>query len=133
MAYNSPLRYPGGKAKLAKFIKQIFLKNNLQKSNYYEVFAGGSGIALDLLISDLVTEIHLSDLSTAIASFWFSVINNTENLCKRINDIKISVDEWKNQKQIHYDPDNQQISNLDLAFSTFFLNRVNRSGIIKGA
>jgi DNA adenine methylase len=132
MAYNSPLRYPGGKGKLAPFIKQVYRKNNLPRTNYYEVFAGGAGIALDLLFSDLVTDLYLNDFNTAISSFWFAVINNTEDLCKRIHNTQISVDEWKFQKQIQYDPNYQQISNLDLAFSTFFLNRVNRSGIIKG-
>ena len=132
MAFNSPLRYPGGKGKLAKYIKSIYRENQLPRANYYEVFAGGSGIALDLLFSDLVTDIFLNDLNTAITSFWYAVINNTESLCQKIQNASLTIAEWEQQKQIQYNPENQQVNNLDLAFSTFYLNRVNRSGIIKG-
>ena len=45
---HTPLRYPGGKAKFDPIIKQIIEQNNL-KGHYVEPYAGGAGVALDLL------------------------------------------------------------------------------------
>lgn len=36
MLYVSPLRYPGGKRKLANFVKLVFRSNNLLDSEYIE-------------------------------------------------------------------------------------------------
>ena len=39
------------------------------------------------------------------------------------------MEEWERQKAIQLNKEHAEL--LDLAFSTFFLNRTNRSGIIK--
>ena len=44
--YYSPLRYPGGKGKLAPFMELMIRKLNLQGGTYIEPFAGGAGIAI---------------------------------------------------------------------------------------
>ena len=46
----SPLRYPGGKTKLYKYVKAIIEANDLIGETYIEPFAGGSGLALKLLL-----------------------------------------------------------------------------------
>jgi DNA adenine methylase len=51
-------------------------------------------------------------------------------LCKRIRDTAVTIDEWNRQKAIQNAK--QEADIIDLAFSTFFLNRTNRSGIIRG-
>ncbi len=45
----SPLRYPGGKAKVYKEIVDLLKKNNKMETTYIEPFAGGCGLALMLL------------------------------------------------------------------------------------
>ncbi|PCX77294.1 DNA methyltransferase, partial [Listeria monocytogenes] len=45
----SPLRYPGGKHKMYKYIKQLVAGNDID--TYIEPFCGGSGLALELLLS----------------------------------------------------------------------------------
>ena len=53
----SPLRYPGGKGKIAKFMKK-FVKENFDKLPVYvEPYAGGSELALTLLIEGYVNEV----------------------------------------------------------------------------
>jgi DNA adenine methylase len=47
-----------------------------------------------------------------------------------IRDVRLDMKEWKRQKAIQDDPQNHGL--LELGFSTFFLNRTNRSGIITG-
>ena len=51
MIFYSPLRYPGGKNKLAKFIAKICVDNNI-KGHYIEPYAGGASVALYLLLEN---------------------------------------------------------------------------------
>ena len=46
-----PLRYPGGKGKLSKFMAAIVRANGLSDGRYIEPYAGGAGIAWELLIT----------------------------------------------------------------------------------
>lgn len=130
MKFNTPLRYPGGKGKLTDFLKMIFEKNDLLDGHYVEPYAGGAGIALNLLTHSYASCIHLNDLNPAVFAFWHSVINQSEELCKTIHDVEVTIEEWHRQKAILKNPANH--SPLEVGFSTFFLNRTNRSGIILG-
>ena len=132
MARNSlsPLRYPGGKAKLFPVIKKIMEKNDLIGSTYVEPFAGGAGLALLLLKEDLVKKIIINDLDRSIYAFWYSILNYTEPFIKKIRKVNVNIDEWYKQKEIQEKKDNVDL--FELGFSTFFLNRTNVSGIIKG-
>ncbi|MEO7701849.1 MAG: DNA adenine methylase [Opitutus sp.] len=130
MNLNTPLRYPGGKGKLTDFMRLVFEQNNLLDGHYVEPYAGGAGVALNLLMLDYASCIHLNDLDPAIFAFWESVVNSPDQFCKLIRDAKLDVNEWQRQKAIQRSP--QSHSQLELGFSTFFLNRTNRSGIITG-
>ena len=127
---NSPLRYPGGKGRLSGFIRQIFEDNELLDGHYVEPYAGGAGLALNLLFLDYASCIHLNDIDRSVFAFWHSVVNSPDALCKLIRDTPVTVDQWQKQKVIHRSPDKQSL--LDLGFATFFLNRCNRSGILMG-
>lgn len=128
MRFNTPLRYPGGKGKLTPFLKLVFEQNGLLGGHYVEPYAGGAGVALNLLIDDYASSIHLNDLNTSVFAFWHSVLNESELLCQRISDTEITMDEWYKQKAILSDHSNHSL--IDIGFSTFFLNRTNRSGIL---
>jgi DNA adenine methylase len=128
---DSPLRYPGGKTQMKKFVFDI-MQNLPFKSNmtYVEPFAGGSGVALSLLFNNQVSRIHINDLDPAIYKFWFSILNHTEEFISLINETQINISQWRYQKEIQKNKD--QYSDLEVGFSTFFLNRTNVSGIING-
>ena len=126
----SPLRYPGGKGKLAPFMGLMINKMNIQNGTYIEPFAGGAGVALMLLMEGYVDDIVINDYDKAIYSVWRAIVNESENLVDRILETPVNIDEWKKQREI-YAEQNKKYS-LDLAFATFFLNRTNRSGILKG-
>jgi DNA adenine methylase len=130
MRFPSPLRYPGGKNKLAKFVSDIVIRNDIQGGTYVEPFAGGASIALHLLFRELVSMIIINDMDRSIFSFWHAVLNYTDRLCNMILDTPVNMEEWEKQKQIQNDK--HHVGELELAFSTFFLNRTNRSGIING-
>ena len=48
-----------------------------------------------------------------------------------ISSTSVTVDEWKRQKEIYHAGDYTDV--LSLGFAAFYLNRTNRSGVIKGA
>ncbi len=128
MKFNTPLRYPGGRDHLANFMKMIFVQNGLLGGQYVEPYAGSAGIALNLLTRGYVSCIHLNDVNPAIYAFWHSVIHQPEALCKAIHDVKITTEEWQRQKNILNAPENH--SQLEVGFSIFLLNRINRLGIL---
>ena len=53
--YYSPLRYPGGKGKLASFMEYMIDQLGHQGGTYIEPFAGGAGIAMELLLRNVVS------------------------------------------------------------------------------
>lgn len=127
----SPLRYPGGKGKMSKYVHHLLDINNISSDGVYiEPFAGGAGIPLDLLINGRVKKIVINDYNKSIYSIWFNIINHPSKLIKLIEETPITLEEWYKQKEIHEQYKNYQNS-IENAFSTLFLNRTNRSGIIE--
>jgi DNA adenine methylase len=127
----SPLRYPGGKSCLYELTSIILRLNRLERGHYAEPYAGGSGLALTLLFEGHASEIHLNDLDRSIWAFWNSVLTETDALVEKIMDTPVTIEEWHQQRNIYLNPNTHD--DLSVGFSTFFLNRTNRSGIIKGA
>ncbi len=124
---TSPLRYPGGKQKLAGFIKHLISANKVSDGFYAEPYAGGCGLALDLLFSESIYHLRLNDADFNIYAFWRSVLEYPEELVDRVMNAKLSVSEWERQRIILQ----SSVTNiLDKGFATFFLNRTNRSGIL---
>jgi DNA adenine methylase len=125
---QSPLRYPGGKSGLSGLLAEFIELNNLQDGIYVEPYAGGAGAGLKLLFSEYVSELILNDADKNIYLFWRSILFDTERFITLLNDTPISIDEWKKRRQILKNP--EVYSELEIAFSTFYLNRCNRSGIL---
>lgn len=128
---TSPLRYPGGKTTLYPLVAEIIRVNGYERRPYVEPFAGGGGLALSLLYGGHVSDLYLNDVDKTIWAFWYSVLYRTDELINKIMECEISIDEWQRQRAIH--ANRTQHDTLDVGFSTFFLNRTNRSGIIEGA
>ena len=124
----TPLRYPGGKTKYLKFFIEVVAKNCLEDVTFVEVFAGGAGSAISLLLKGHVKGLFLNDLDPAIYSFWRAVKECPDDLISRIDSARITIEEWKHQKEIY---DRKGLEDwLSLAFATFYLNRANHSGIL---
>ena len=126
----SPLRYPGGKWRLAAFFQQLITLNFRRSPIYIEPYAGGASLALSLLYTDKVKEIFLNDLDPAIYAFWHSVLNRTKALIHLIERTNVSPTEWRRQKKVY--AAGMAAGTLSLGFATFFLNRTNHSGILNG-
>lgn len=130
MLFPSPLRYPGGKRKLSSYVETIVMENDIQGGTYIEPFAGGANVALHLLFKNLVNKIVINDLDRSIYAFWHSVLYETDALCRLISNTPVNIENWVLQKEIQNMKDHADL--LELGFSTFYLNRTNRSGIIRG-
>ena len=124
----SPLRYPGGKGKLYPFVASVIKNAGNERRIYIEPFAGGAGVALSLLFNNDVDEIVINDYDKAIYSMWKAITTQTRRFLELLESTEVTVEEWKRQKKI-YEEQNSKYS-LELGFATFFLNRVNRSGIL---
>ena len=127
MPNPSPLRYPGGKNRLAGFIRLVIQNLNMPNCTYVEPFAGGAGVALSLLLDNTVDRIVINDYDKAIYSFWRAVKQEPASLIDLIQSTPVTIDEWYRQKEIY---STSTSYSLDLAFATLFLNRTNRSGIL---
>lgn len=127
--FASPLRYPGGKSSTLIQVREIIKYNQLSNGYYVEPYAGGCGLALSLLFERTVKEIYINDLDRSIWAFWESILNNTARFIEKIETTSIDIQEWHAQKEIQSQKEHAEI--FELGFSTFFLNRTNRSGIIK--
>ncbi len=127
MSY-SPLRYPGGKSKLTAYVLETMRLNGLEGAAYVEPFAGGGAIAWYLLLNNHAHRVYINDLDPAIHAFWYSVLYRSKELCELIRSTPVTMDEWYKQRDIYREKPSDFIT---LGFATFFLNRTNRSGIIK--
>lgn len=128
--FVSPLRYPGGKLKVADYIKHLFEVNDLCDGTYVEPYAGGASVALTLLFCEYASKIKINDIDRSIYAFWHSVLNETEALCRMISDTPVNMEIWRAQRNVQ--AKKLEVGLLELGFSTFFLNRTNRSGILNG-
>jgi len=125
----SPLRYPGGKFKIYNKVKNLIEANALNDRTYVEPFAGGFGIGLGLLRDDIVQTAVLNDFDTHIYNFWYAVLYHTDDLLRMITDTTITIEERDRQQAVYI---NDNADRVNDGFATFFLNRVNFSGVIKG-
>jgi DNA adenine methylase len=128
LTHFTPLRYPGGKGKLAAYVKRLMMANSLLDGEYVEPYAGGAAVALELLFHEFVSRIHINDVSRPVYAFWRSILEQTDELCQLVHDTPRTVEAWDRQKNILRNEKEHEI--LQVGFAMFFLNRTNRSGIL---
>lgn len=129
---KSVLRYPGGKTQLSEFVNHLININNIINPIYCEPFSGGSGVSMELLLSNRVKSIILNDYDPAIYSVWYAILHESDRLINDIQTISITMEEWFKQKEIYEKLKSNQEYSYQLGFATLFLNRTNRAGIIMG-
>lgn len=127
MKFLSPLRYPGGKAKMGPFLERLIDCQPERPNVYAEPFAGGAGAAFHLLTEEVVERIALNDLNDGIAAFWSAVFFDTERLVAAVAKAEPTLRAWYQHREIYLD---DQAEAFDRGLATFFLNRTNRSGIL---
>ena len=126
----TPLRYPGGKARFAPFIAQVMEANGLAKGHYLEPYAGGAGVALELLYHGHASHVHINDLDPAVHSFWVAVTKEPDAVLKLLYDTPVTMSQWFKWRSVLRGE--VEVDLVERGFATLFMNRTNRSGILKG-
>lgn len=120
----SPLRYPGSKRRLAKYIGSTLEINELRPDLLVEPFAGGASVALNLLNSGHVEKIGLMDLDPLVSAFWQTTFFDTDWLVRQIESIEVTLHKWHKFKAKI--PEKRR----ERALACLFLNRTSFSGIL---
>lgn len=129
-SFVTPLRYPGGKGRLGAWLAQLLRHNTLDGGLYVEPYAGGAGAAMYLLTNEHVERIAINDLDPIVHAFWWAILNDADRFIEMIRETPVTMDTWHAQRAIIDDAITADLTVL--GFATFFLNRTNRSGMIKG-
>lgn len=128
--FYSPLRYPGGKGKLSLFMEYMIDRLGHRGGTYIEPFAGGAGIAVELLLKNVVNRIVINDYDKGVWSFWKAILTETDRFVEQVRTVPLTINEWYRQHEICVNQNDKY--SFELGFATFYMNRTNRSGIIKG-
>lgn len=120
----SPLRYPGGKRRLAPYIAEALRLNNLHPELYVEPFAGGASVAIQLLHEGLVERIALGEKDPMVAGFWKTVFTQPERLIAELRKLEPTLENWEYYRRT------RPRSQLGWAIKCLFLNRTSFSGIL---
>lgn len=104
--------------------------NNLNGGHYFEPYAGGAGAALELLFDGVVGEVHINDADPAVYDFWMAATRHSAEMIDRVAAEPVDMEAWHKWRAVM----NGEIaaSLQERGFATLFLNRTNRSGILKG-
>lgn len=129
MGLASPLRYPGGKSVMSGLLSRVREANQLTDREFAEPYAGGAGAALTLLFRRDVPAVHLNDADEAVSDIWWAILERTDEFSEMIFTAPLTLDEWRRQRATYCHP--ESASRLERAFAAFYLNRCNRSGIIR--
>ena len=126
----TPLRYPGGKARFAPFIAETMQANGLHGGHYLEPYAGGAGVALELLFHGHASHVHINDLDPALNAFWVAATRHSDELLGLLRDTPVDMEQWFKWREILRGE--VECTLVERGFATLFMNRTNRSGILKG-
>ncbi|RMD67258.1 DNA adenine methylase [Candidatus Pacearchaeota archaeon] len=125
MPFLSPLRYPGSKRRLMRYVEQVLEANHFRPHLYVEPFVGGGSVALHLLQNRKIDKVILIDLDPWIASFWKTVFWDSEWLIEQIERAPITLEAWQAAKK------SIPTTTREQAWICLFLNRTSFSGILR--
>ena len=123
---RSLLRYPGSKARLARFIADTILLSGMHRPVFVEPFCGGASVSIALLESDIVKEVVINDIDPIVASLWRCVFSKHDArwLARVVKHVPLTVDYWEYQKGLN--PKNLR----QAALKCLYLNRTSFSGVL---
>ena len=115
---------------MSGFLSRIIDYKRGDIETYVEPFAGGAGAAIALLLNGKVKSVSINDLDPAVYCFWNAVTSQNERFLEELRSTPITMEEWYRQRDIYRRRDMR--GKFKLGFAFYYLNRCNRSGIVKG-
>ncbi|AOS94773.1 hypothetical protein AN480_27145 (plasmid) [Mycobacterium intracellulare subsp. chimaera] len=129
----SPLRYPGGKARMAGALAEIFecQFGLLDVEVWMEPFAGGAGAGLHLLERGVVAEVWLTERNPALAAFWRALTTNHQEFAARVKSCQPDMGAWHSARELlAAQTAGDRPDDLDLGLAALIINRCSRSGMV---
>lgn len=126
----SPLRYPGGKARIAQLVAGLLERNLLVGSHLYEPFAGGSAVSLALLGNSFIPSATWIERDPMIYAFWRLVKDDPEALIDRMMSGKVTLAAWRRMLPLRDIKKPTRLNLADLGYAGLFFNRTCFSGIV---
>lgn len=119
---HSPLRYPGGKSRLAPFIGELILNENIKE--FREPMVGGGSVFL--YIHTLLPDIKYSigDIDPDVANFWLTLRDQSNDLIGFISTNKNNLIDVKTIKEFKWKEDV-----VSQAAKFYIYNRTSFSGL----
>ena len=117
---KSPLRYPGGKSRAVKEIRQ-YLPDGIKE--LASPFIGGGSIEVSCALSGI--KVYGADLDSNLVAFWQTAIHNQVALSRRVSEY------YPLEKEAFYalqDGIESMVEPLEIAAAYFVLNRCSFSG-----
>ena len=127
---QSPFRFPGSKQNLIDYIAGIVKQNLLFRCDFYETHSGGASLSLGLLERGLIARTTLIERDPLIYSFWKSITDKSDELCRRIERLVPSLETWQEQQKYLRPGAEHTYSVVDMGAACLFLNRTSFSGIL---
>lgn len=115
---KSPLRYPGGKSRIAKLIVQNFPEFD----EYREPFVGGGSVFIETKQQLPNKKFWINDAYFELFKFWQQSQVDVGNLIERVSNLKTK---FKDGKELYK---HLKINTLDYASAFFIFNRITFSG-----
>lgn len=132
--YLSPLRYPGGKARMAPFLGEMFAEqvSAMDVEIWLEPFAGGAGAGLTMLDAGAVSEVWLTEKHPAIAALWRTILADDGALAARVEAAVPDLTIWEDARQTlaAAAAGPHGLDDFELGFAALVVNRCSRSGIV---
>lgn len=128
--FKSPLRYPGGKSRAIKILKNYFPQSF---SEYREPFFGGGSVGIYLaqnFLHQKQIQFFLNDLNKDVYCFWNILKTQNQALINEIQNIK---KHHKNGRELYenvLNRRNEKLSDFQRAVDFFVLNRITFSGVV---
>lgn len=124
----SPLRYPGGKSKVASLLYQSCNKEHLK--NFIEPFAGGASVGLSLLLSGKIENLYLNDADYGIYALFEIIKCYPLDLYEKIRKFVPSKEAFYHARTI-VENDYKNCNTVEAAWNILVVNRLAFSGISK--
>lgn len=124
----SPLRYPGSKRKIVRYLDRILNANKLEPKILVEPFVGGGSVFLHFLSQDNSRRAIIGDKDELVYAFWKTALRDPKKLFKFISNVQVNLKTFDYYRKVANSPKKFPVSTL--AEACIFLNRTSFSGIL---
>ena len=132
MKLKTPLRYPGGKSRVAKKLLKWFPDDI---NEYREPFLGGGSMAIQFTLQNPDTPVWVNDKYDYLYNFWKNLKDNGEELSEALVKTKLENDDEPSAKELFKTAKETigEVESFDRAVLFWVLNKCSYSGLTENS